>query len=305
MTGKILPLLYLLLCGLAARADEPDWATRVYPLLATRADGATELGSAVALGGDRLVTNCHVLQGAGRIEVQVGGTARQARADRRDAYRDLCFLSLSGLRAPALAEGEARVGLEVVAVGYPGGRFALGKGRIIGLHSCACSGGKVIQTSAPFDHGASGGGLFDRQGRLVGILSFKARSGGNFHFALPVAWLRQDDADDGMPAATGEVSFWAQPGRESGYFLAACDLGARQDWRQLAPLAREWTGQEPGNPEAWMALGRAERGLGQGEAAATAFQRTLALDSRHAEARLALQQLEFDLRRDLLPPAGL
>lgn len=53
---------------------------------------------------------------------------------------------------------------------------------IVGLHHCECDGGRVVQTSADFDRGASGGGLFDRQGRLVGILTFKASSGGNFHF---------------------------------------------------------------------------------------------------------------------------
>ncbi len=302
----LLPLFASLWTGIAS-ADEPDWVSRVHKLVVTRTDGAMELGSAVTLAGDRLVTNCHVIRDAARIEVHLPGEIRQVVADLRDTYRDMCFLTVPGLAAAPIAmidAGGTRVGLEVVAVGYPGGHLAVSTGRVIGLHHCECDGGKVIQTSTVFDRGASGGGLFDRHGRLVGILAFKAKSGGNFHFALPVGWLRQI-AGDGLEPLTGDSSFWERPGRESGYFLAACDLGAQKKWSPLARLSQEWTQQEPNNPEAWMALGRARKGLDQAEAAAVAFQRVLMLDSTHAEAKWALQQLEFDLGRDLMEPGGL
>jgi len=293
-----------LLWGFSAQAGEPDWTAGVYQLVVTRTDGAKEFGSAVPLAGDRLVTNCHVLRDAVRIDALVGGTAQLVQADLRDAYRDLCFLTLPGHRAdsiPMIDVGETRVGMEVVAVGYPGGKFAVSPGRIIGLHHCECDGGRVIQTSAAFDRGASGGGLFDRRGRLVGILTFKAKTGGNFHFALPVGWLRHV-ATEGLESIAGTSSFWEQPGRESGYFLAACDLGAQKKWHSLNHLATEWTQQEPNNPEAWMALGRACKGLSKTDLATRAFQRVLMLDSTHAEAQWALQQLEFELGRSLSVP---
>lgn len=49
-----------------------------------------------------------------------------------------------------------------------------------------------------------------------------------------------------------------------------------------------------------MALGRAHQGMGRAERAVEAFQRVLRLDSTHAEAKWALQQLEFELERDLV-----
>jgi hypothetical protein len=321
---------------LAAFAQAPDWDARVYKLVATQADGTTELGSAVPLGGERLVTNCHVLRQAVRIEVHVDGAAMRAETDRRDTYRDMCFVTLPGLAAPPMPMievGETRVGLDVVAAGWPGGALAVSRGRIIGLHHCECDGGKVIQTSAAFDRGASGGGLFDRQGRLVGILTFKAKAGGNFHFALPVGWLRHTAMDapqplssrlpghpknDLAPSGSGSAgfaepgapltdtpAFWEKPGRESGYFLAACDLGAQKKWLSLQRLGQEWTRQEPDNPEAWMALGRADLGMGQAERAVAAFQRVLMLDSTHAEAGWALRELEFDLDRTIGEPDSL
>ncbi len=309
MTSGLKKLLLLGLWSwtLAALAHAPDWNTRVYKLVATQANGTTELGSAVPLGGERLVTNCHVLRQAVRIEVLVNGAVMRAETDRRDAYRDMCFVTLPGLAAPPMPTievGETRVGLEVVAAGWPGGEFAVSRGRIIGLHHCECDGGRIIQTSAAFDRGASGGGLFDRHGRLVGILTFKAKAGGNFHFALPVGWLRHMELDASKPISD-TLAFWEKPGRESGYFLAACDLGAQHKWLSLQRLGLEWTRQEPNNPEAWMALGRARRGLGKTEMAIQSFQRTLMLDSTHAEATWALRELEFELGHELPKMDGL
>lgn len=289
-----------------AGADAPEWRARVLKVVVTRSNGGRELGSAVPITDERLVTNCHVIRDAARIEIQQGSRRHPAQADLRDAYRDLCFLNVPGLQAepaPMIDIGQTRVGLPVRAVGYSGGAYSVGEGRIVGLHSCECDGGKVIQTSAPFDRGASGGGLFDQDGNLVGILSFKSARGGNFHFVLPVGWLRHLADNPAAPAGKGKT-FWETPGKESAYFLAACDLGAKQNWQSLSRLASTWSRQEPHNPEAWMALGRAHAGLGQTSAAVTAYQRVLMLDSTHAEAQWALQQLELDLGQNLVDASG-
>jgi hypothetical protein len=279
----------------SAAAETTTWNSHIFRIVALRTDGMREIGSAVALSDDRLVTNCHVLAGAARIEVESGDRILLAEVDQGDQYRDLCFLRAPGLAAapiPTIDIGETRVGLSVVSAGYPGGKFTLSSGRIVGLHTCECDGGKVIQTSAPFDRGASGGGLFDTQGRLIGILTFKSRNGGNFHFALPIGWLRHIAE---LPAGrvTNRKSFWISAGKESGYFLSACSLEERKDWPALARLTEEWREREPHNPEAWMASGRAHRGLNRIGNASTDFQHVLMLDSTHAEAKWAMQDMEM------------
>ncbi|HQT00052.1 MAG: hypothetical protein B7Y26_13215 [Hydrogenophilales bacterium 16-64-46] len=294
MTSRLLLFALLALSACAAQADQA-WKTHVARVVVERNDGMRETGSAVALAGDRLVTNCHVIEHAARIEIELGERTLYAKADAGDRYRDLCFLRADGLDAspvPSITIGDTRVGLDVVAAGFPGGRYTLNPGRIVGLHTCECDGGKVIQTSAPFDRGASGGGLFDAHGRLVGILTFKSRGGGNFHFALPLGWLRHL-ASQPLDSITGESSFWASAGKESGYFLAACGLGERQAWRELAALTEEWREREPYNPEAWMATGRAYQGLGRADDALTAYRHVLQLDSTHGEAQWAVQQIEL------------
>lgn len=294
---------FLMLGGAQAEAG-PDWTRWILKVEVVRLDGTRELGSGVTIGPQRAVTNCHVIREASTIRVSRGDESWFARMDVGDEYRDLCFLKIPGFtgEVPAIGEPEdARVGMPVVAVGYSGGNFTVSKGQLKGLFSCACDGGRVIQTSASFAPGASGGGMFDSQGRLLGILTFKSGSGGDYHFAVPVGWMKQLSR---IPSISGKTSFWESATRDSGYFLVACDLGAKRSWDALLNLSRDWTRQEPDNPQAWMAWGRAHLNLGHLEDAATGFQKVLLLDSTHAEAWWELQKLEIDLDRPLISPGG-
>lgn len=308
MPVERLPILFCLFLVLAAPgawgAHQPVWASLVVKLEILRHDGAMELASAVPLGGDFLVTNCHAVRKARSIRISDGKSRKPAELLNGDSYRDLCYLAAPGLAAPPAPmanQAELRVGMAVYAAGFTNGVFAMQPGRIVGLHACPCADGKVIQTSAPFDRGASGGGLFDHRGHLLGILTFRAPAGGDYHFALPTDWLKVGSETDPAPERN-EQSFWQQRGGNRAYFLTACALGAQRSWQALNALATEWTGHEGNNPEAWMSLGRARLGLGDHEAAATAFKRVLSLDADHDVAVWELQKLEFDLDRNLLTP---
>lgn len=282
-------------------AQDAAWRRQVLKVEVIRLDGGIEIGSAIVLGGERAVTNCHVLREAASIKVRRGTEDWHGTMEAGDEYRDLCFLRVTGLVAepPPIAEPDAaRVGLPVSAVGYSNGRFSISNGRVKGLFNCACDGGRVIQTSAQFDPGASGGGLFDRDGRLLGILTFKSGSGGNFHFAVPVGWMKQLGH---VPPEriSGRTTFWESATRDSGYFLVACDYSAKKDWQGLLALSDDWIRQEPYNPQAWFAWGRAKLNLGDTDAAIRGFRRVLTLDSTHEEAWWELQKLELDLGRSL------
>jgi S1-C subfamily serine protease len=78
----------------------------------------------LTLAGDQRVTNCHVISGASRIEIELSGEPHLATSDLRDSYRDLCFLQLPGYQAdpvPMIDVGETRVDLDVAAAGYTSG----------------------------------------------------------------------------------------------------------------------------------------------------------------------------------------
>jgi hypothetical protein len=230
----------------------------VLKIRAYHADGRMMSGSAVVVGPGRLVSNAHVTHRARRIEVIEYGRAWPAKLIAHNDARDLCLLEASAVTAPAAVQSDnAAVGQTVYALGHPADHeLSVNRGDVVALHPY--DGGKVIQVSAPFDYGASGGGLFDQSGRLVGILTFKARAGGPFHFAVPVAWIDSVNGSWAASSSPGTLPFWQRQGRDLPYFLRAASLEANRDWRRLSALAREWIQSEPENPDAARALAQAD-----------------------------------------------
>jgi S1-C subfamily serine protease len=110
-----------------------------------------------------------------------------------DEQFDLCSLDVSGFDAPAVAIGSiemVQTGERVFAIGAPLGLdLTISEGIVSSLRDMPQ--GRVIQTSAPVSPGSSGGGLFDAQARLVGIVTFQTRSGQNLNFAVPADWIAQ------------------------------------------------------------------------------------------------------------------
>ncbi|MBI2296850.1 MAG: trypsin-like peptidase domain-containing protein [Betaproteobacteria bacterium] len=147
-------------------------------------------GSGVFVEKDLLVTNCHVIA-RGKV-FQVGHLQKRShgRLMSYDADKDLCVLNARGLDVTPARIGDAktaRVGQRVYAVGTPEGfELTLSEGLVSGLREAA--GGRYIQTTAPLSEGSSGGGLFDGEGRLIGITAFVFSAGQNLNFAAPADW---------------------------------------------------------------------------------------------------------------------
>ncbi len=150
----------------------------------------TGRGSGVVVGADLLVTNCHVIA---RGKVFVAGHRQKRSPARLVAYnadKDLCVLHAQGLDVTPARIGDSetvRVGQRVYAIGTPEGfELTLSEGLVSGLREA--SGGRYIQTTAPLSEGSSGGGLFDSDGRLIGITALVFSAGQNLNFAAPVNW---------------------------------------------------------------------------------------------------------------------
>lgn len=157
-----------------------------------RRDGsASTIGSGVVLGPDSVITNCHVALTGDQVEVRDHERVLSAVVTVADEVYDLCRLRVSGLTAPPIAVHGAtplKVGQRVYAIGSPQGLdLTLSEGLVSALREGPS--GTYIQTTAPVSPGSSGGGLFDQQGKLVGIVTFQMRAGQNLNFAIPVEWL--------------------------------------------------------------------------------------------------------------------
>ena len=156
-------------------------------------DHALALGSGVVIAKDVVVSNCHVFTENGTESVSVFYRNKRFPAKLRyaDPDHDLCSLTVSGLDAPPVkmrGTNALEVGEDAYAIGAPEGfELTLSSGIISSLRQVP--GGTIIQMTTPISGGSSGGGLFDSEGRLIGITSYYAAKGQQLNFALPSEWI--------------------------------------------------------------------------------------------------------------------
>lgn len=264
-------------------------AASVLRVEAPRQRGGFALGSAVALESDKVVTNCHVTRDATAIHILRGGLRYPARWQASDIGRDLCLLDVPGLGAQPVALGRAAaltIGQPVTALGYTGGvGIQNSMGTVIQLHRH--DGSRVIQSSNFFNSGASGGGLFDDDGRLVGILTFRLRGGESHYFAAPVEWVAQMLADTQrgsfrqvMPLDSQQLPYWQAGPASQPRFLQAAVLVRNDRWPELEALARDWLRAEPDDAEPWQLLATALARQGRADEAGAALERAHATTDR-------------------------
>ena len=136
---------------------------------------------------NELVTNKHVVDDGLAFRIHQNGKTWAALITHIDSRHDLCRLRVEGLNGKPVSvriSSTLAIGERVYAIGAPEGlELTLSEGLISGLREI--DGTRVVQTSAAISPGSSGGGLFDSQGRLIGITTFYAKEGQNLNFALP------------------------------------------------------------------------------------------------------------------------
>jgi len=158
-------------------------------------------GSGFLIDNDgHILTNAHVVQGAQKVDVQLGdGGSQQAQVVGMDPSSDVALLHVDDTEGvdplPLGDSTKVQVGDPVVAIGNP---FALDRTVTSGIVSAlqrqiqapnGFSISDVIQTDAAINPGNSGGPLIDGAGQVIGINSqIESQSGGNegVGFAVPI-----------------------------------------------------------------------------------------------------------------------
>lgn len=162
------------------------------------------VGSGVIIAPELVATNCHVIGNATNIIVRTADEDRRinpysglsAAYNDGNSDQDLCLLEVEGLELPEnrvkiRTYDSLSVGEDVYAIGNPAGRdLSLSAGIISQLRD---DWGRHIQTDAAISGGSSGGGLFDRDGNLVGITTESDVDVVNdnqlLNFAIPADWI--------------------------------------------------------------------------------------------------------------------
>jgi len=228
----------------------------------THQNGSHGLGSAVVIGQDQAVTNCHVVTDASDVTLMMNGKPLKATAVKPDWYHDLCILTVADLNAPVAKLGASKTltyETSVLTVGYPD-KTSLPVntfGTVKGLFPMDDS--VIIRASSAFKPGASGGGVFDESGSLVGIITLKSRGSHEHYYYMPVEWLQalmQKPAQ--ALGGVAEKPFWAMSAPKRPYFMQVVQPYVAQDWKSLLQVSNSWVKTEPQNAESWFYLAMAE-----------------------------------------------
>jgi serine protease Do len=203
----VMPILwlcsYIVLClvftwvGGTAQAAPPEQifaraAPSVVVVEVVNEKGApTAQRSGVVISPGLVITPCHVAQSGRHLRIWHGTTPFAGTLGYTDTEHDLCQVHTPQLQTRPVVRGSVKnlaVGQPTYIISAPQGlSLTFTAGIISALRPVP--GSVLIQTDAAVSPGSSGGGLFDRAGRLIGMPCFQLQEGQQLNFALPVDWI--------------------------------------------------------------------------------------------------------------------
>ena len=158
-------------------------------------------GSGVIISSDGYILTCdHVVTGASNITVTIGDQDYAATIVGEDSTSDVAVIKIdaTGLTPATIGDSDSlAVGENVLAVGNPLGELGgtVTSGIVSALNRSVTIQGtnstntmSLIQMDASVSPGNSGGGLFDMNGELIGIVNAKSSSSDaeGLGFAIPI-----------------------------------------------------------------------------------------------------------------------
>lgn len=177
--------------ALFARVSPSVWVVQ-----ASDAQGkALATGSAVSTAAGAAVTSCQLLAKASTVTLKRDNVSYGATLALPDVERDLCQLRVPNLPAPVAEVAPAnalQVGMPLYVIGAPRGReLTLGIGMLGGIRHSTTGELEALQLAAAPEAGLGGAGVFDAQGRLVGLLPASATGAAISNLAMPASWIAQ------------------------------------------------------------------------------------------------------------------
>lgn len=254
--------------------------------------GGVSYGSGVVVGVNKVITNCHIFRSTKQPWISRGEDTYTITSVQADRWHDLCLVEAPSLPLKPVPLGKAsdiKRGQEVLAIGHSNGvpNPLTSAGAVKTTYEF--DGGRVIRSSAKFLMGASGSGIFDLQGNLLGINTFKTPGRPAYFYSLPIEWLANLEklpVETKFPI-TGKA-FWEEDDSNKPFFMQMAIPELSSDWPKLAQVAEKWLAIDPKNTDAWYELGFAHENLSKNDEAKKAYEQSIALDPNNTDSLMRL-----------------
>lgn len=253
-------------------------------------------GSGIVVAPNQVATNCHVVANAQGVQISLWGEAFSPVAMKADWRHDLCILQFQYLDAKPIVLGDTKkltYEQSVFSKSFGGGAIKpiISFGSIKALYTLDNE--NIIQSSAGFAMGASGGGLFDDEGHLIGLTTFKSPGRHAYYYSIPVEWIKNliSQGKDIQLTSQTELPFWDAPFEKRPYFMQTYDAAREGKWDRLKEIAALWLKNEPQSNEALFTDATARFELKDYELAKKELSDVVKKNPRHAQAQLYLLKL--------------
>lgn len=255
-------------------------------------DGSMAYGSGVVVAPNKVVTNCHIFRKTPEPFVSRGEDTYRIIQVQADRYHDMCLVATEATPFEPAEIGSVthmKKGEEIIGMGHSSGNPSPVNANGTLKSTYPFNDAYIIRSSARFTMGASGSGLFDSQGRLIGINTFKSPGRNAYFYALPIEWLANVEK---QPIETKfpiqGKTFWEEDDDQKPYFMQIATPELNEDWLKLSEIAKKWTKAEPDNAEAWYELGSAMDHLNNKTEAEKAYRMAIKFNKGHTEALYSL-----------------
>ena len=260
-------------------------------------DGNHGVGSGVVVAKDHIVTNCHVIADAQGVHVTKYGVSYPPEALIANWKNDLCILKFKYSELKPVAMGTTEI-LEyeanVFTKSYGGNsiRPQSSFGSIKGIFNF--NGFKVIQSSASFTMGASGGGLFNDKGELIGITTVYLNPRGKaYYFSMSVEMIKSmlKNGEEISVTTQSERPFWDNPEKRQPFFMQVAGPIKNKMWGKLENISKNWLILDPDSDESNFYYALSQYYLNNLSVAQKIFKKIIKHNKKHTESYIYLYKI--------------
>lgn len=258
-----------------------------------------------------VITSLHVIKNAAEIRIKTGEKVYTIKGLlHADPENDVALLKVDGPGFPTVRLGDserARDGEKVYVMGSPRGEGnTLSEGVLMVTREIG-SYRRMLQITAPFSEGVSGGPVFDERGEVIGIATFVLReaqfsaASRGLSFAVPINMIKDAFSSEKVIELKDISS--REPSKSAEHWLnLGNNLSKSARYKEAVDAYRKAAEIDPGMASAFNGLGVACMGLNKYQEAIEALKQSLRIEpgSAWTHSNLGLAYMESGRDREAI-----